>query len=254
MKIIQILLALYILIFTLPSLASSSKTPEELIAQSQQALVVTIQHWNDFQGQLLQFQRDPHTLHWVQVGEKIPVVVGNNGMGWGVELKDYHLIGPRKFEKDGRSPAGVYPIGPAFGYPAKPPIGIKLEYLPVSDTYFCNDHSNSPEYNQLLKNKLESIPSYWWNIELLRWGFYVQYNTPNPVPNAGSCVFMHIWESPKIGTQGCVETSVVDIEKLLKWLDPRHQPVIILMPKRQYGQLQKSWGMPPISWVQRLGS
>ena len=226
---------------------------QTLISQSKQLVLVTTEDWQNINGQVQRYERDPISLKWQVVGPKTPVVVGRNGMGWGVELQGYGFAGPAKIEKDYRTPAGVYKIGPAFGYPRQAPLRLKLDYMPVDDTYFCNDNLGE-EYNQLIYNKEKPIRTEWRDVELFRWGAIIQYNTDSPIQNAGSCVFLHIWENPNTGTKGCVAMSVENLEVLIKWLDPAKKPVIVILPKSEYGKLRRSWGLPPTTLSQRLMS
>lgn len=222
-----------------------------LVDQAEQLVVVLTEDWQSVNGQLQRYERDPLSLKWQRVGYKIPIVVGRNGMGWGIDIQGYGYAGPAKAEKDFRTPAGVYKIGPAFGYPRLPPLRLKMDYMPVDDTYFCNDNPGE-EYNQLIYNKEEPIRTEWRDVELFRWGAIIQYNMDAPIQNAGSCVFLHIWESPSIGTKGCVAMAVENLEVLIKWIDPAKKPVIVILPKKEYSKLQKSWDLPPLSWSQRL--
>ncbi len=222
-----------------------------LVAQSEQLVVVTTQNWQAINGQLQLFQRDPRTLQWPLVSPKIPVVVGKNGMGWGIDLQAYGYAGPIKAEKDLRTPAGVFKLGPVFGYPARPPLHLKMDYMSVNDTYFCNDHSGD-EYNHLIYNKAAPIRSEWLDVEVLRWGVIIQYNTVNPIQNAGSCTFIHVWEGYGIGTRGCVGMSVQNVEYVTKWLDPTKNPLIVILPKKEYAKLQREWNLPPLTLRQGL--
>ncbi|HYF97852.1 MAG TPA: L,D-transpeptidase family protein [Coxiellaceae bacterium] len=222
-----------------------------LIAEAQQLVVITTDDWQAINGQMQLYERNPTTLRWQAVGPKTPIVVGRGGMGWGIEIQGYGYPGPIKVEKDYRTPAGVYKVGPAFGYPRQAPLRIKLAYMPVDDTYFCNDNSGK-DYNTLIFNKEEPIRTEWRDVELFRWGAIIQYNMAEPIQNAGSCVLLHIWESPNIGTKGCVAMSVEHLEVLIKWLDPNKKPVIVILPKKEYNKLRQAWGLPPLSWTQRL--
>ena len=59
------------------------------------------------------------------------------------------MPGPQKAEGDGRSPAGVFPLGRGFGFaPASEASWLKLPYLPVVEGIECVDDSASTVYNQ----------------------------------------------------------------------------------------------------------
>ena len=57
-----------------------------------------------------------------------------------------------------------------------------------------------------------------------RLGIVIEHNTSPPEAGAGSCVFMHIWLGPGIGTSGCTAMQEGDIETLLAWIDSRAHP------------------------------
>ncbi len=250
---LQFSFSLLLILSPLWAQANLPPAVKTLMTQSQQLVVVISPDWNSLNGQLQRYERSPEHPKWTAVGPKIPVVVGSRGMAWGVELQTYHPPGPFKKEKDYRTPAGLYKIGPAFGYPAQPPLHVKLDYLAVNDTFFCNDNPGET-YNTLIPNKVDPIRTEWRDAELFRWGAVVQYNTEMPVPDAGSCIFLHIWENPMIGTKGCIAMGVENLEMLIKWLDPAQTPMILLLPKNQYHHLQKAWALPPITWSQKLMS
>jgi hypothetical protein len=37
-----------------------------------------------------------------------------------------------------------------------------------------------------------------------------------------------------------------DMLALLRWLDPSRQPVLVQLPKAEYGQLRTAWNLPDI--------
>ena len=56
---------------------------------------------------------------------------------------------------------------------------------------------------------------------------------PTPViPGYGSAIFLHIWKKPGSPTAGCVAASEENILKILGWLKPDADPVIVLNPGR----------------------
>src|SRR5437879_11698282 len=103
------------------------------LAESIQLLVVTTPDWNSVQGRLERWERIPGTKSWRVVGDAIPIVVGKNGMAWGsgMILPDgvQQSGDPIKREGDGRSPAGVFSLGTAFGYAPKAAPGTMLPSL-----------------------------------------------------------------------------------------------------------------------------
>src|SRR5919198_5937527 len=56
------------------------------LARSRQLVLVTTRGWDEVRGTLERFARKNSKAAWRPVGEKIPVVVGRNGLGWGAGL------------------------------------------------------------------------------------------------------------------------------------------------------------------------
>lgn len=230
---------------------SASLNPSE-INYSKQLLVVTTKNWNAVNGQMQRYERKNKRHSWKAVGAPIPIVVGKNGLAWNPALKqEEKLKGPTKREGDLRAPAGVFAVGPAFGFAPGYIKNIKLPYTQLIGTSVCVDDPNSKFYNQLLNTDKIHHPD-WRRSEQMRqmpeylWGINIAYNTPQPVVGNGSCVFMHIWKQPSggMGTEGCVAMAEPNVEELLTWLTPAKKPLIVMMPLQQYKTLQKNWHMP----------
>lgn len=203
-----------------------------LAAGAHQHLVVVTDSAEEIHGRLFLMQRTDggegkEADHgWSQVGEPIPVVVGRNG------------VGP-KSEGDGRSPEGVFTLGPAFGYPLQAPPGIRLSYEPMAPGAVCVDDPESVHYNRVFDPRDlpgESAPD-WTSAEAMRrdlangddlyqWGLIVGYNEP-PVPGRGSCIFLHVWRGPDSPTSGCTAMDREDLLSVLRWLDPSASPVLV---------------------------
>ncbi|MNP67760.1 hypothetical protein D3C76_1636250 [compost metagenome] len=79
--------------------------------------------------------------------------------------------------------------------------------------------------------------------ELYRQGIFIQHNTPAS-PDAGSCIFLHIWRGPTTPTRGCTAMDPADIAALFNWLDPRQAPLLVQLPEAQYEQLRERWHLP----------
>ena len=87
-----------------------------------QLLVAVAPDWNSMRGELRMFERD-RGGEWKQHGTAIPVLFGKNGLAWGTGLAGQGEAGPRKKERDGRAPAGVFRIGKIYTYDAELPQG-----------------------------------------------------------------------------------------------------------------------------------
>jgi D-alanyl-D-alanine dipeptidase len=229
-------------------MAAEPPTPQSL-ANSKQLIVVTANDWNSPQGLLYRYQRENAQQAWQQIGQATPVVVGKNGMGWGVQLQNYNLPGPAKKEGDNRTPTGIFSFGTAFGFAPTPVKDSKLTYTPLTATTVCVDDTSSPYYNQIINSanvpknswhsgeKMRTVPGY-------HWGLMVNYNTTTPVPGKGSCIFMHVWKGPTEGTAGCVAMTPENIKQIVAWLNPNKNPFIVVLPKNEYVKLEKLWRLP----------
>jgi len=54
----------------------------------------------------------------------------------------------------------------------------------------------------------------------------VSYNANPVVPGAGSAVFLH--DDTGRPTAGCVSLPAPQLDRLLRWLDPRRSPLIVI--------------------------
>jgi L,D-peptidoglycan transpeptidase YkuD (ErfK/YbiS/YcfS/YnhG family) len=161
--------------------------------------------------------------------------------------------GPIKREDDGRSPAGVFDIGDAFGYAAT--AATALPYQAMQPSSYCVDVSGSPLYNRIVDARVVGDAAVAGATEPMRrdlhadgdqryrLGFVIAHNT-GAVPMAGSCIFAHIWKSPQSTTSGCTAMAATTMESVQAWLRPEARPIFILLPMREYRRLQATWDLP----------
>src|SRR5215470_8408135 len=150
------------------SMRMSSSSPEA-VAESRQLILITTGGWNAADGEMRLYERDSINDQWKAVGERIPIVVGRNGMAWGKGLHgDAIGEGPVKQEGDGRSPAGVFRLSSAFGYAPPDQAGdLKLPYVQAVATLECVDDPQSAHYNRIVDRALVGNPD-WKNSERMR--------------------------------------------------------------------------------------
>jgi D-alanyl-D-alanine dipeptidase len=230
------------------------------LGHSTQMLVVTTSGWNAVEGRLQRFERATAKEKWRPAGEPIAIVVGKSGLGWGIGVIDDPGVrdtgDPVKKEGDGRSPAGVFALGTAFGYAAQPLPGLKLAYLNLSPSIECVDDVGSKHYNRIVDHNV--VPPDWNSSEKMRntgesyrWGIVIDHNgidgdSSSPEPRGGSCVFLHIWHSHDQGTAGCTAMSQAELETLLTWLDPARKPLLVQLPQPAYEGLRHRWMLPEL--------
>ena len=189
---------------------------------------------------------------WTQVGDEIPVVLGKTGLGWGAGLRDApHDDGPPKKEGDGRSPAGIFSIGSAFGYaPPSEATFFRLPYLQATTDLECVDDPASTHYNTLVYRSSVASPD-WQSSEIMkrpdalyRWGVFVNHNAEKRTPGGGSCIFLHLWSQPDSATIGCTAGDEAKMKELFAWLDPAKHPTLVQLPSAAYESLRSDWALP----------
>lgn len=215
-----------------------------------QVVLVTIDGWDATGGTLARFERSGRG--WAQVGEPAAVTIGRAGAAWGEGLHPPQA-GPQKREGDGRSPAGVFAIGPAFGYAAG--LDTALSYLPMQASHWCIDVPASPLYNRIVDAAEVGDAAVAGSTEPMRrdlhadgdqryrLGFVVRHNDAAR-PGGGSCIFAHLWGAPGQATAGCTAMHETTMQALLDWLDPAAAPLFVLLPADEYARLAARWHLP----------
>jgi L,D-peptidoglycan transpeptidase YkuD (ErfK/YbiS/YcfS/YnhG family) len=221
------------------------------MAESRQLILVTTGGWDAVDGEMRLYERDSVDDQWKAVGEKIPIVVGRNGMAWGSGLHgDAVGEGPVKRECDGRSPAGVFSLSSAFGYaPPEQARDVGLPYVQAVATLECVDDPQSAHYNRIIDRDGVENPDWKSSERMLRdddqyrWGMVVDHNAQG-ASASGSCVFLHIWEAPGKGTAGCTAMNSSSMEDLLRRLDAKKRPVLAQLPRAEFERRREAWGLP----------
>ena len=236
--------------------ASSAVTPPDPLDGARQLVLVTTAGWDANQGTLRRFERDSADAAWREVAT-FEVSIGRKGSAWGIGLLPATDAGdgPRKQEGDGRSPAGVFALGNAFGYAADARSG--LPYRPMHDSDWCMDVPASPYYNRIVDARDVGEAAVAGSSEPMRLdlhksgdpryrlGFVIGHN-PDNVPQAGSCIFAHLWRSPGEPTAGCTAMADADMEAMLAWLDAARNPRFVLLPTAEYSRLATRWHWPSL--------
>jgi len=227
---------------------------QDMLVGHNQLLIVVTENWTDYQGRLHFFERSNNHSPWISMETSIPVVLGKNGLAWGIGLhsKEINNLLPFKQEGDLKSPAGIFSLGPAFGFaPIEEMKHLKIDYLSINSFTEAVDDPLSHYYNQIV-NSQKIIPD--WNSSekmseepLYAFGLVINHNYPNPQPKLGSAIFFHIWKSNQKGTAGCTAMSDENLSKLLFWLDKNKNPLLIQMPLKTYLNFEIKWNFPSIN-------
>jgi L,D-peptidoglycan transpeptidase YkuD (ErfK/YbiS/YcfS/YnhG family) len=219
---------------------------------SGQVVVVTIADWDANSGELRTFQRDG--AGWRAAAPARPVTIGRAGAAWGIGLHPAQP-GPAKREGDGRAPAGVFAIGPAFGY--APEADTALPYLAMDAAHWCIDVVDSPLYNRIVDAREVGEQAVDGSTEPMRrdlhlegdqryrQGFVIEHNARG-AHAAGSCIFAHVWHAPGVPTAGCTAMDAQAMQALLAWLHPSQQPLFVLLPADEYARLHARWQLPAL--------
>lgn len=242
-------LLLAVIVAAMPALAKDP--PAKALQQARQLVVVTTSGWDDNQGRLQAYVRDGKG--WKPAAPAFAVAIGKRGSAWGEGLFPAQATGPQKKEGDGRSPAGIYGIGQAFGYAST--AGTKLGYQQMQASSWCVDVPDSPLYNQIVDERevgaaaVEGASEH-MRLDLhnngdvrYRQGFVIEHNAA-ATPGRGSCIFAHLWRTPGEPTAGCTAMAPADMQALQAWLDPDKQPLFVLLPRAEYSRLQQAWSLP----------
>lgn len=249
--------AAFALLLACAGLACACSTPAAAVAAQDplhgatQLVVVTSAGWDSSEGQLQAFTRSEDG--WRAHGDAFPVSLGRSGSAWGIGLHAPQAQGPQKREGDGRSPAGAFALGSAFGYAAQADTGMHWE--PMLETSYCMDVPDSPYYNRIVDAARVGNDAVEGSTEPMRLdlhnngdvryqqGLVIEHN-PRNVPGQGSCIFAHLWRTPGEATAGCTAMPAARMQSLLAWLQPAAKPRFVLLPRAQYQQLQVAWQLP----------
>jgi L,D-peptidoglycan transpeptidase YkuD (ErfK/YbiS/YcfS/YnhG family) len=212
-----------------------AQTCPALIETASRLIVVTVPTLDSSTGTLRRFERTRSDAGWSRVGSAEPVNVGNRGVAWGRAFR--HLAGdnePIKSEGDKRTPAGIYAVGRPFGF-ARSSLA---NYLRLKSDNVCVEDPSSPAYNTITSEQIMRRSAGGENMGAMpryRRGLIVDYPT-DAANRAGSCIFIHVWKSPRSGTSGCLTLPENRVSALQKFAD-EHATVLALVPQSALGKL-----------------
>jgi len=158
---------------------------------------------------------------WRQAMAPLDAVIGRNGFAPPGE----------KREGDGRTPSGIFRLKTAFGYPSSAPTQMPYRQMLEDDLWI--DDPNDPDYNRLIRQNQTKAASYEKmkrEDDLYKYGIVIEYNTDPVIKGFGSAIFLHVWAGANSTTAGCVAASEKDILKILGWLNPAKNPVMLINP------------------------
>jgi L,D-peptidoglycan transpeptidase YkuD (ErfK/YbiS/YcfS/YnhG family) len=218
-------------------------------AESRQLVLSVSRSWAASEAEVRRYERPGPDRPWSPVGPSMTAALGRSGLAWGRGLHPRGLAGETKREGDGRAPAGVFELRRATGYAPSPPPGTRLEYRQATSSLRCVDDPRSRYYNRLVdegptEKDWTSAEEMRRQDELYRLVVWVGHNDAPALPEAGSCIFLHIRRRAPSTTVGCTALEAADMDELLRWLDPGKGPVLVQLPAAVRDELRASWGLP----------
>ena len=185
-----------------------------VLSDARRLVLVTAKGFNDTQAEMRLYERPSRAAPWRAFGPAEPALIGKGGMAWSYFFRSHARPGePVKVDGDKRAPAGIYPIGRSFGtVPSNRP-----GHLQVTEDTVCVDEPSSPHYNTIISRRLVGAKVSAENMSralpMYRRGLVIDYPTDGKA-RAGSCIFIHVWRSPTVGTAGCVAVPEPRVEAL----------------------------------------
>ena len=218
--------------FSKTSFAQSCPAP---LANATRLVLVTTATMRDKLASMRLYDRTSPGDIWRPRGSIEPAVIGKAGMAWsrfwGQLARGKE---PIKVDGDKRAPAGIYSIGRSFGILES----SRANYLHVTPDTICVDDPSSPAYNSIAsrarvgpkvhaENMSQVLPMY-------RRGLLVNYPT-DAKRKAGSCIFIHVWNSSSTGTAGCVAMPEARVEALQDFAEGG--AVLAILPRNALDRL-----------------
>ena len=187
---------------------------------------------------------------WQATASAHPVSLGRTGLAPGRGIHPKQLLeGKEKQEGDGKSPAGIFKFGKAFGYAKQADVReLKLSYNPISEVTQCIEDGHSKYYNQIIDNTKTTKD--WKETDfmlrkddLYKWGVFIEHNTPAS-DKKGSCIFMHLWRGYGKPTAGCTAMTEENMLRLLEWLEPEKEPLLVQLTEEDYKRFSEVYELP----------
>ncbi|HMJ06405.1 MAG TPA: L,D-transpeptidase family protein [Chthoniobacterales bacterium] len=237
----------YLAALTLLSNAHAVGVPDDCT----QLLMATAPGWNSSKGELRLFERE-RGGKWTMQGAAIPVLFGKNGLAWGSGLAGQDETGPRKRERDGRAPAGVFRLGTIYTYDAHLPAGARFPFHQVTTADAWIDDPALPNYNRFVTIPDPAHAPPWFEKEKMRhndfayrWLVEIRHNSDPPVAGAGSAIFFHIRRGVSRPTAGCTTMAEGELVRVIKWLRAARNPCYALLPAGALATKWQAWDLPP---------
>ena len=214
----------------LSSNAQSINEYNKYLQHNTQVLFVKTLSDSSIHGTMFLYERKNNHKSW-KLKDSFNIVVGEHGLGKdATSFINLNNITQTKYEGDGKSPAGVFKLGPVFSYHKLKKL--HMPFVQVDTNFYCVDDYRSTYYNTLIRadttqHNFNSFEYMKRTDSLYEYGVWVNYNI-NPVKATnGSCIFIHIWRNENSGTAGCTAMAKDNILELIYWLNKKRNPVLL---------------------------
>lgn len=210
--------------------AQSIESFNTYLKDNNQVVFVTTNSDSSINGTMFLYERRHNHNKW-KLKDFFSIVVGKNGLGKDIASSIiFNNTMPVKHEGDGKSPAGIFSLGPVFSYHNMK--NIKMSFVQVDTNFYCVDDVNSSYYNTLIRSdtaqhNYNSFEYMKRDDSLYEYGVWVKYNSDPIKHGSGSCIFIHIWRNANSGTAGCTAATKDNILKLIYWLNEKKNPVLL---------------------------
>jgi D-alanyl-D-alanine dipeptidase len=202
---------------TAPSQAIATYCPR-VLHRATRLIIVTVPNMTSVKATLHTFERKtPADAAWLRSGPPEPAVVGSAGVGWS---EDYDYLArkdePVKHEGDGRTPAGIFRVAGPFGFESSALNG----YTKLSaGNSFCVADPTSSLYGRIVDKRIAKLVKNSEDMSAtpgLTRGLIVDYPARRGA-KAGSCIFIHVWQGEKAGTNARIGLPEERVTVLQKW-------------------------------------
>lgn len=222
-----------------------------LPASCGQCVLVLAESWTSSHAEVSLFSK--RGGRWMRDRGPWPARLGRKGLAWGLGLHPPPPAeAPLKREGDQRAPAGVFEIGGAWGNEAEIPRHPRLPYTQVTPRDLWIEDPSSPLYNRHVRLGHEPA-SAWEKKQQMKQDdpahhlkLFIAHNAAaRVVPGAGSAIFFHIWrDGGRRPSSGCVVLEESRLRQLVAWLQPDARPIVVILPRGEYGRLREVWRLP----------
>lgn len=218
-------------------------------AQALQLLRVECPHWQSTTGTLTLWRRAQPVDAWQRDGRAIPVLLGRNGMRWGLGLHQNPPGAALKREGDGCAPAGMFALDTAFGSLSAAQAALPAwPWQQMTTSHAGVDDPKSRHYNRIVD--ASQVKRDWTSAENMmpaggsyKLGLVVRHNWQQR-PGGGSCIFLHIRQGRNVPTAGCTAMTEAAMLRILRWLHPAARPILAQLPTAEWKSFGPAWGFP----------